>query len=357
MDVVEIALFLVGLPLGLFWFSVVILPLFYGLPRSLYWALGGRVKWYSPTRYLVSPILWTLIFFGAALLLVLFLPQVAALLQRSDGFATGQLLGILIGAARALFSRSSWRDLNEDFLGFMGPYLTAKGIAAAGMAEWPDDGSIPSQAAAIEQQIESHGQVGHQRLEILMDFDLQLGIGLAATRWQTLRSHPQLTESLARIALVALLYGRTLVNHAETRSELYERVQRAAQGLFEGDPSPQFDEWKLEAGGLSFQIWPWSIVSPEQLSKSKAYTATLLPLQGGTLGIYLDMAGGLERVLAPSAPVISIFRLSDELEAHERQKLGATLLAMNSFYGRPERSKKIGSELRALQAALPTLLP
>ena len=88
-------------------------------------------------------------------------------------------------------------------------------------------------------------------LETLMDFDLQVGRGRAAVRWQLFASHSTLSESQTRIALVVLQYGRTLVNQGETRVELFKRVGTAAQGLIDGAPVLPLDSWQLKVGSIN----------------------------------------------------------------------------------------------------------
>jgi hypothetical protein len=43
--VVDYTLFLAGVIFGILWFSVIALPLLYGVPRSTWWGLRGRLKW------------------------------------------------------------------------------------------------------------------------------------------------------------------------------------------------------------------------------------------------------------------------------------------------------------------------
>src|SRR2546430_542742 len=126
-SVLEFGVFLVGLFFGIWWFSLVILPLVYGLPRSGYWAVRGYVKWRVVPLYLVSPLLWTAVLSGVALVITLFLPTAATYLRESGGFAFGQILGITIITVRAIFSRSTHIDMSLDFYDFVRPYLTQAG--------------------------------------------------------------------------------------------------------------------------------------------------------------------------------------------------------------------------------------
>lgn len=199
------------------------------------------------------------------------------------------------------------------------------------------------------------------RLEILMDTDaprlLQGQTPTAFVRWRTLSPHPFLSTDRARIALTALLYGRILFAHEETRTELFQRVQRAAEKLADGEPTFPVERWRLQAGGMSFPIWPWRIVNPTEFKSPKVYIATLTGREDGRrLAIQLNMALGLERMLAPASALIPLFTLSKELDAQDRRRLGNVLRAMNKFYGTPERSAELLSEVAAFSAAQPLLL-
>jgi len=187
------------------------------------------------------------------------------------------------------------------------------------------------------------------RLEIMMDTDARRlfagETGRAAVSWHQIASHPSLPYDRARIALAALLYGKILFAHEETRVELFRRIERAALGLINGEERFHVEDWKLQAGGMSFPIWPWRIVHPAELKTPKTYVATLLRTSAGNFWIHLDMEWGLEAALAPSSPLISLFTLSKELDTRDRMLLGAVLVAMNKYYRTPDRAAKLGSEM------------
>jgi hypothetical protein len=79
------------------------------------------------------------------------------------------------------------------------------------------------------------GFTTHIKLDVLMQFDIQSGQGVAALRWIGVSPHPFLSDEQCRTALVALLYARTLVNNDETRAELFKRMSNAARRVLEGD--------------------------------------------------------------------------------------------------------------------------
>jgi hypothetical protein len=121
MNFLEIVLFVIGTVLGLWWFSVIILPIFYGLPKLLYCILKGTLKGKALLPYLVSPVIWTVIFTGVAIILVRFMPKVSDYLYNSAGFYFGQWFGVIGGLIRSV-SKSGRHDLREDFRSSMARY-------------------------------------------------------------------------------------------------------------------------------------------------------------------------------------------------------------------------------------------
>src|SRR6266571_1052890 len=89
------------------------------------------------------------------------------------------------------------------------------------------------------------GLTEHLKLEVLMNFDIRSGQGVASLRWIVVRPHASLSEEESKIALVALLYARTLVNHQETRGELFDRMAQAARRVLQGDGNLTFEPWRL----------------------------------------------------------------------------------------------------------------
>ena len=132
-EILELAVFfvlwLVGMLLGALWFSVFWLPLGYGLPRAWYWAVRGWVFWRILPRYLISPIIWLVIPTAILIGIGLFWPAAYKFIQTSSGLNIGFAFGTVIALGRAVLSNSARRDLDEDFMEFIGPYLTPDGEA------------------------------------------------------------------------------------------------------------------------------------------------------------------------------------------------------------------------------------
>jgi flagellar motor component MotA len=122
MTIVEfLLLFIIGGFFGGWWFGVIILPIFYGLPRSLYWIHRKTLKAKAVLFYLGTFVFWTAIFTGTAIVLTEFFPSVRKYLYNSQGFAYGQLLGVIVFLIRA-FSKSGRKELSDDFWAAMAKY-------------------------------------------------------------------------------------------------------------------------------------------------------------------------------------------------------------------------------------------
>ncbi len=161
-----------------------------------------------------------------------------------------------------------------------------------------------------------------QRVVVGMEYHWKMPKVLAAVQWTTLREATGLSVEHTKVALAGFLYARTIVNHAETRRALIERTQPAATGLVQGGERFAMDDWRLEAGGRSFPIYPWQSVAPDRVQSARTYTAYLIERLDGLIEGHLEMAWGYERILAPAAPLIVFEALAKELPGPERVLLG-----------------------------------
>jgi hypothetical protein len=110
----SVLLFVLGFFLATLVFSFVVLPLLYGLPRSIYHHMRGEIPLSVALGYLFPPLFWSILFFGIALLLVFFVPSASALLLSSGAFALGQFIGLGFMVLRCL-TASGRADLRADF--------------------------------------------------------------------------------------------------------------------------------------------------------------------------------------------------------------------------------------------------
>ena len=193
------------------------------------------------------------------------------------------------------------------------------------------------------------------RLDILMDYSIRFGEGTAALQWIS----PGMDGTPIRETLVALLYGRILCIHKETREELFNRVGALAiQNVqSEGATGFEFEPWTLHVGmgGGAHKLWPWQIVSPSQVPDAKTYSAFLRLSKPSSVApsgrsIRLEMKMGLNKILAPSSALIAIATFSRESDREARYLLALRLWQMNVHWG---AAAKIcaGSEAVACAAA------
>jgi hypothetical protein len=156
--VLDFVLFNAGVFLGILWFSVIALPVLYGLPRATWWAMRGRVRWRAVARFLAAPIIWSFLFLGAALLLP---PSIAQHLQSSWAFAWGQWFGVIVCTVRAIGAPSARQALNLDFLDVVRPHLSPSQMIASAVPEpraarSAEQGMTPTE---VEEIVEGYGAV------------------------------------------------------------------------------------------------------------------------------------------------------------------------------------------------------
>lgn len=180
------------------------------------------------------------------------------------------------------------------------------------------------------------------RVDVAMQYEWKMRKGRAAVRWTTLGEASGLSVEYGKVALAGFLYARTIADHAETRRALVERTQPAAMGLVLAGNSFRMDDWRLEAGGLGFPVYPWQRVAPDRLGNARTYTAHLIETADGSVGGKLEMAVGYERILAPAAPLVLFEALARELPAPRREVLGRVILSINGFYSRMDLTDTAG---------------
>ena len=198
----------------------------------------------------------------------------------------------------------------------------------------------------------SSAPIDVMRADLFMEYHPLTSTGTAAVEWVSLESN----DPNLRPFLIALLYARILVAHAETRTRLFELVDVISKQNVcdEGQTGFLFPEWMLQIGfGAPEQrIWPWVLVdSPRALSEPKVYNATLQAFpETKHFGINLKMALGQERILAPASVLIAITSYAESMDQEGRYEVAVLLWQINEYYGSPDRVR-IGTESKALAAA------
>lgn len=193
------------------------------------------------------------------------------------------------------------------------------------------------------------------RADLFMEYHPLTGTGLASVEWRPIASN----NLNLRPFLIALLYARILVAHAEIRAKLFRMIDEFSKQNVrgEGHTGFPFPDWTLHvsAGVPDQKIWPWVLYdSPGALSEPKVYRATLQAFQGpttpGHFGIHLKMTLGQERILAPASVLITIRSYAESMDQEGCYEQAVLLWQINEFYGSVD-SIRVGSESKALAAA------
>lgn len=118
----DLLLLIIGITLGFLWWSVIILPVFYGVPKTIVYVFKGLLRKSATIFCLKSFVLWNVAFIVAAALFVSYFPDLQYMLRNSESFFIGQWIGIGICALR-IFTRDGRKDLAYDFWRPMMKYL------------------------------------------------------------------------------------------------------------------------------------------------------------------------------------------------------------------------------------------
>lgn len=112
---ISIILFIFGFIFGIFWFAVIALPLIYGFPKSIWLAFKRQLRWSTPLKYLISPIVWTIAFTLIVWAGITWAPNATATLTESAAFNLASLFAIGMSIFRCAFSAETRKDLRADF--------------------------------------------------------------------------------------------------------------------------------------------------------------------------------------------------------------------------------------------------
>ena len=110
----EILLFIIGILFGTLWFTVIILPIFYGLPRTIWFFGKGVLRLKASILYLKIFIIWSVIFTLLVIFIQYLSPKTINYLYNSAGFYYGQMMGVF-GSLFYAFTAKGRKDLNEEF--------------------------------------------------------------------------------------------------------------------------------------------------------------------------------------------------------------------------------------------------
>ena len=117
-------LVLVGCGAGFWLFTVVALPLCYGIPSALLGWKRGQLSLKPTFLYLGIFLLWD-VFFVVLYLVLSYFPSAIETISSTGGFSIGTMIGFGLTGLRAVSSSSARKSMREDFEKFVSPYSRA----------------------------------------------------------------------------------------------------------------------------------------------------------------------------------------------------------------------------------------
>lgn len=113
--IIEVLLFLIALSFTIWWFNLIIVPIFYYIPKAMYLSLVKReLKAKVILMYLISPVAWIITFTVIYLILVYFIPPLKILVD-GIGYSIGQLVAIFLSLYIAICTKEGRKDLKNGF--------------------------------------------------------------------------------------------------------------------------------------------------------------------------------------------------------------------------------------------------
>jgi|ERR1035438_5467321 hypothetical protein len=118
----EFLLFGLGFLLGIWYTSVQVLPVLYGIPRAFLGWFRKELPFRAILTYLIAPIFWTVFFAIIFLGLAAFWPAGSRHVLESGGFNFGSALGSVALLVNVLVSAKAKSSLSTEFDRFSQPY-------------------------------------------------------------------------------------------------------------------------------------------------------------------------------------------------------------------------------------------
>ncbi len=92
--ILNIIMLIIGFIIGVFINSQVVLPLIYGLPKSLWYFFKGEIKFMAIVAQFIPPIIWTVGIFAIGVICELINPEINNFLYNKSAFSSGWTLSI-----------------------------------------------------------------------------------------------------------------------------------------------------------------------------------------------------------------------------------------------------------------------
>ncbi len=200
----------------------------------------------------------------------------------------------------------------------------------------------PSGSAPVGPARTAPAPVDTLRVEVLVGPS-----GKAALQWKKGAPHPTLFGESQRITLAALLYGRALASHEESKTAALLALEGACEDL-EWGRSPERPI--VLAGGQ--QVWPLDWVPPEKAAGGARLAATLEGVALPRVRVTGATGSPGDLLVGHLLPVLALPR---DIHPRDRRLLGRVLREVNAYFSSPSEPFAEGHEVLALARALPFL--
>jgi hypothetical protein len=101
---------------SIYWFSNILLPIFYGLPKAAKWCAKRAFSWWLLPRYVFAPVFWLVVPIIIGYVLAAVSPSILQSILTNTGFNHGQIVGLVLLLGSILFNSKTRADLRTDFI-------------------------------------------------------------------------------------------------------------------------------------------------------------------------------------------------------------------------------------------------
>ncbi len=119
---IDIVLFVIGVGVGLFLFTMIAMPALFSFPKTLAWYTKKRVKIGAIVISLTAPVMWSILSLIVVWLFFILAPNSFDYLKQSTGFNLGVFIGFWFALTGPVLRRSSRDAISYDFFKLMEPY-------------------------------------------------------------------------------------------------------------------------------------------------------------------------------------------------------------------------------------------
>ena len=120
--VLEFLALMMGFLIGLWYTAMLVLPLFYGLPKAILGYFRKELLLRAAVPYFVAPIAWLLFVALVLFIMSIFWERGFRFILESGSFNAGQALGSIFWVTKVILSRRTRAGLKAEFDVFVLPY-------------------------------------------------------------------------------------------------------------------------------------------------------------------------------------------------------------------------------------------